>query len=240
MKRKQSVYLTIKEDLKSKIETGFYKTNEMIPTEQEFSNFYNASRTTIRKATDLLVFEGLLVRRPGLGTFVTSNAIISKSINHYGFSQEMILQEKKVKTIVSKFTIEEANNKISEILGISPGEMIYYFERIRLADDEVLQFERTYMSIQKYPDINISYLEKSKYFYIEKIKKQTVDFCIHTVNPINCPKDIAEILNIQKDIPILKIDNITYLTDGTIMDYTIQFNNPNKYQMKYIRKKENL
>lgn len=240
MKRNKSVYLIIKEDLKTKIANQEYKTNEMIPTELELASFYNVSRTTIRKATDLLVFEGLLVRKPGSGTFIKSNAIISKSTNHYGFTQEMLLQKKKVKTVVSKFTIEEVSAKVAEIIGISVGQMVYYFERIRYVEKDALQFERTYMSVQKYPDINISYLEKGKYSYVEKIKKQTVDFCIHTISPISCPKEISEIFKIDEKSPILKIDNITYLTDGSVMDYTIQFNNPSKYQMKYIRRKEKL
>ena len=238
MRKDKSQYLKIKNDLKKKIDAGVFKKNTTIPTELELSTIYGVSRTTIRKATELLVFEGLLSRRAGIGTFVTPKAILSKSVKHYGFKQEMILQKYEVKTVVSNFSAEAASDEIAEILGIVPGEMVYYFERTRLANNVPLQFEKTYMSIQKYPDINIAYLENSKYNYVENIKKQKIDFCVHTINPILSTKELSRVFNIKENTPILQIYNITYLNDGSVMDYTIQYNNPEKYQMKYIRKKE--
>ena len=47
-----------------------YLEKKQIPSERELCEIYNVSRTTIRKAIDELVKEGLLIKRPGKGNFV--------------------------------------------------------------------------------------------------------------------------------------------------------------------------
>ena len=69
----------------------------------------------------------------------------------------------------------------------------------------------------------------------KRLRNKKLIFVVHTINPILAPPEIAMIFQISVKEPILKINNVTYLTDGSVMDYTVQYNNPEKYQMKYIR-----
>ena len=72
------MYKLIADDLRSQIASGTLQTGDQLPTESqlqadyasrdEFSN--KVSRNTIRDAISILVAEGLLEKRPGLGTFV--------------------------------------------------------------------------------------------------------------------------------------------------------------------------
>lgn len=58
-------YKQIENDLLQKINLGYYKKDDLIPTELELSNTYHVSRVTVRKATDNLVAKGLLTRVAG-------------------------------------------------------------------------------------------------------------------------------------------------------------------------------
>src|ERR1017187_4451955 len=61
----------IAEDLRQKIESGDLGSDgRPLPSELELSVEYDASRNTIRDAVKWLVTRGLLVTRPGQGTFV--------------------------------------------------------------------------------------------------------------------------------------------------------------------------
>jgi ABC-type glycerol-3-phosphate transport system substrate-binding protein len=64
------IYHQLKLAIKKKIETGEFKPGERIPTEQELCDLCGISRTPVRQALKELVYEGLLIRRRGLGTFV--------------------------------------------------------------------------------------------------------------------------------------------------------------------------
>ncbi|MGD1823596.1 MAG: GntR family transcriptional regulator [Pleomorphochaeta sp.] len=65
------MYKKIFLDIKSEIEQGKYLLDEMLPSERIYVNKYNADRTTIRKAFDLLVEQGYIEKKPGKGSFVT-------------------------------------------------------------------------------------------------------------------------------------------------------------------------
>src|SRR5690606_24016866 len=63
-------YYQLKDILLQKIENGEWLPAQAIPSERELETLYNVSRTTIRKALDILVSKGYLYREHGRGTFV--------------------------------------------------------------------------------------------------------------------------------------------------------------------------
>ena len=63
-------YVEISNDIRKKIIDGNYLPNERLPFEKEICEKYNSSKMTVKKALDILVSEGLLVKRRGSGTFV--------------------------------------------------------------------------------------------------------------------------------------------------------------------------
>ena len=66
---------------KEKIENGYYKPGDLIPPEPEIEKMFSVSRTTVRKAVDLLSREGFLKAQQGKGTVVTDNKTM-QSLNH--------------------------------------------------------------------------------------------------------------------------------------------------------------
>lgn len=67
---KEYLYEKIYSDLIKKIELGFYKKGDKIPTEQELTKEYNVSRMTVKCAIKMLVDEGYIERQSGVGSFV--------------------------------------------------------------------------------------------------------------------------------------------------------------------------
>lgn len=64
------LHYQLKQHLLEKIESGEWKPNDLIPSEQEMQNSFGLSRITVRQALSDLVYEGLLIRERGRGTFV--------------------------------------------------------------------------------------------------------------------------------------------------------------------------
>jgi ABC-type glycerol-3-phosphate transport system substrate-binding protein len=65
------LYYQLKQMIKRKIENGEFKPGDRLPTEQELCEMFSISRTPVRQALTELTYEGILYRRPGLGTFVS-------------------------------------------------------------------------------------------------------------------------------------------------------------------------
>ena len=226
-------YKQIENDLLQKINLGYYKKDDLIPTEFELSNTYGVSRVTVRKATDNLVARGLLKRVAGVGTFVCHSSVTLNPSTIQGFSETMTNQGISVRTEVPTFTLMSAPANISSILRIEAGEPIYFIERIRYAGDAVFQFETTYMSSRLYPDISIQVLKNSKSKYFEQEKGLKIAYSNHTVTPLHPSKRIAKLFDISLDTPILQVANTTWLTNGQIMDYTVLTLNSPIYQLTY-------
>ena len=75
--------------LRELIESDEYKSGKMLPKEVELADQLKISRNTLRQAINQLVFEGLLIRKKGVGTKVARKGITGGVKNWHSFSQEM-------------------------------------------------------------------------------------------------------------------------------------------------------
>ena len=69
------IYHQLKSLIRDRIETGMWRPGDRIPTEHELCDMYNISRAPVRQALTELAQEGLVTRRPGLGTFIHADAL---------------------------------------------------------------------------------------------------------------------------------------------------------------------
>jgi GntR family transcriptional regulator len=60
------------DDLRARLESGEWRTNERLPSENDLAGHYGVSRATVRTALRALDGRGLTVTRRGLGTFATA------------------------------------------------------------------------------------------------------------------------------------------------------------------------
>jgi len=67
-------YKQIADDLREQITTGILLPGSQLPTEPKMAAAYSASRSTVRLAVGLLIQQGLVETRQGIGTYVTEPA----------------------------------------------------------------------------------------------------------------------------------------------------------------------
>src|SRR5712671_5134367 len=68
--RKTTRYRDIAAELQKAIRLGKYPVGDLLPTETELMARYKASRQTVREALRIIIEQGLIVRRAGLGSVV--------------------------------------------------------------------------------------------------------------------------------------------------------------------------
>jgi GntR family transcriptional regulator len=66
------LYHQLEQDLRARIKGQEFKIGEALPTEERICAEYGVSRITVRRALETLIAEGLINKRRGVGTFVTS------------------------------------------------------------------------------------------------------------------------------------------------------------------------
>lgn len=68
----EPVYVMIANDLKKKMIAGDLKPGDLLPSENELTTKFSASRETVRKSLKQVENEGYIYSRPGKGYFVTT------------------------------------------------------------------------------------------------------------------------------------------------------------------------
>jgi GntR family transcriptional regulator len=65
-------YRVVSAAIRERIEAGEWLPGEQLPTVRELAETYSVSVTTVRKALDLLLADGLITVTPGWGVFRAS------------------------------------------------------------------------------------------------------------------------------------------------------------------------
>ncbi|BBA50235.1 GntR family transcriptional regulator [uncultured Fusobacterium sp.] len=235
--KKVSKYQLVESYIVEGIQSNHYKVNDILPTEAELSEKFNCSRVTVRQALSNLAYKGIIYRIQGKGSFVSKENTLKRSPLLKSFTEDILDMGKKPWSIVETFHITKVGEHIGRIMGLKPNEKIYYIERIRFADNDPILFEKTYMEISKHPEMSVKILEGSKYEYAKK-QGMEISISYQNITPVFPPENIAEKLKISSKTPILKLSNVTYLSNGELFDYNELYMNTELYQLNIVKKVE--
>ncbi|WBW97400.1 GntR family transcriptional regulator [Oceanirhabdus sp. W0125-5] len=141
------LYIQVKDEILSKIHDEVWKVEEKIPTEKELMKNYKVGRATIREAISMLVNEGYLEKRQGIGTFVCRRdphlgfepfISLALSLNIRGLKHNnKIIQNDKIKLSFE----EQIDMKWHE-------DQAYYIERERFVEDKLIGIEKFYFDCE--------------------------------------------------------------------------------------------
>jgi GntR family transcriptional regulator len=136
------------------------------PSERVLVHRFGVARMTVRQAMDALVSEGLLDRIPGKGTFVARPPRASSGIT--SFSEEMsrrgLLPESQ--TVLARR--EQAGPGVARALGISEGDAVIHWKRLRRADGIPMCLEDAYLNEVLLPGFLQSGMPTSLYESLEQ------------------------------------------------------------------------
>jgi ABC-type glycerol-3-phosphate transport system substrate-binding protein len=68
------IYYQLKNIIRVKIEKSILRPGDQLPTEHELCERYGISRSPVRQALNELAYEGIVTRRPAIGTFVADTS----------------------------------------------------------------------------------------------------------------------------------------------------------------------
>lgn len=232
------LYSQLMDILINEIENGM-KENEKMLSEREICEKYDVSRTTVRQALLELEREGYIYKKHGKGTFVASKKYNQNLQGFYSFTEEMKKLGKKPSSKVIKFEIFTVNNEIAKKMKLEKEDLVYKFTRLRLADDEPMMIETTYVPYNLFPGITKDDLNRNALYDIFRDRFNTVvDYAEEIFLPVLTNEEEAERLHIAVGSPSLKISRFAYNSNNQVIEYTISKARGDKfkYNIKLLRK----
>ena len=138
----EHLYEIVKNDLRAKILKNEFPPDSRIPSEVELIEQYQVSRITIRHAINELVEDGLLVKRPGKGTFVAQQKHSRHVIGINSFTEDCRRSGLNARTEVLHLGYGRASGRISRELHVPAGSSVINLDRLRYIDDEPVILEK--------------------------------------------------------------------------------------------------
>lgn len=131
----QSRYGWLAGTLRSRILQGEWAPGDAIPPEAALAKACGVALGTMRQALSLLVSEGLLERRHGKGTFVTSGLGGASMMRFFRFRTSGELQATPRSRILSR-QVRLASEDEAEGLALPPGSSVLALERLRSVGEQ--------------------------------------------------------------------------------------------------------
>lgn len=206
-------YLQLSEWLRGMIVKGRYAVGERLPSEMELSQMWKVNRNTVRQAILQLVNEGLVIKKNGVGTFVTSRnddrlKYSLKNITSltYEFSKRSI----KTRTLTISKKVISTTTDIAEKLMLGSDNRAIQIKRVRLGNDIPLVIERSYLSYREYKKVLAMEIPDSLYKLLVEKFSVTLERSVQTLRAIVLSDDDAKLLDVESGFPTMFQESIIY------------------------------
>ena len=220
------IYIQLEESIKEKIKNKEYLPGQALPTERELTELYGVSRMTIRQAIGELVQEGILTRKKGKGTFVCEQKVNQKDMMSF---TEMIKQSGRVlETKVVEFEIIDTPEDIQDIFIL---DKLYKITRKRIVDNECIALETVYIPVDYCGHVNKEMLEGSLYKVLEGFG-YIITNSNSSIIAVNVNDEIRNLLECQKDEPILKVISKTFTSADKLLFLEEAFYKSDKFTLQ--------
>lgn len=236
------LYIQVMDAVQEYIDGGDAEPGEQLPGEPEMCRLFDVSRTVIRQALRELEHEGLIVREKGKGTFVAEPKIRESLFQELtGFYQDMAAKGHPPVSDVLKQEIIAAPRKIAGFLQLRVGAPVIQIDRVRYVEEEPIVFVTTYLPYDLCPRLlKADLTHASLYAFLEEEYDMVIARGHRILEAVPANEREAELLETEKGSPLILIDSISYLSDGTPIEYyhALHRGDRSRFEVELIRLRE--
>lgn len=196
------LHIQAEELLRTIIKDPQYVGGKFLPNEVDLAKQLAISRTTLRQALNKLVYEGLLIRKKGIGTKVVGALVSSKSNNWLSFSQEMQARGIPIKNFELHISWVNPDEQIANFFEIGTDKKILKLERLR----GKIEYPFVYFISYFHPRVGLTGDEdfnRPLYEILEKDHSTIANLSKEEISAKAADKFISTKLEIEHNSPIL-------------------------------------
>ncbi|KRL63821.1 GntR family transcriptional regulator [Lactobacillus psittaci] len=213
------VYRAVMRDIKQNIIAEKYE-NMKLPDERSLASHYQVSRSSMKRALELLAQQGIIFKKRGSGTFINPLYLKNQALFRYegsnlGLTDSFKVPGKEQKIKLLDFQVVKASPELAQDLFLKENDFVYQFKRLRLIEAQPFLIETGYVPIKIVPELTPDILKDSLFNYLEDTQNKIVSrsFLNIEVEPSN--KVDQEILQLKPVEPVGVMEGIFFLDDGT-------------------------
>jgi DNA-binding GntR family transcriptional regulator len=219
MRRSRPLYQQVRERLLDRISSGELKVGDRLEPEVELAVAYNVSRATMRNAIRDLVQEGLLTRRPGVGTMIIRSAPEMSSSNLDPLLEGLAAGHEDAQLLVLDSQVIQPTEAIAGQLRLEADEKVLHVFRICKIDSVTAAVSHTYLPAR----LGISAAEARVapfYDLLERTYRNPISYGHDSVGTAGAAGETAKLLGVRAGTPVLTINRVSFDGSGIPLEYT--------------------
>jgi GntR family transcriptional regulator len=196
------LHAQIEQVLRRLIRRPEYRNGKILPGEVEMATQMRVSRNTLRAAMARLESEGLLERRPRIGTRVAMGRPHTSLAHWHSFSREMQQQGVEVVNFELSLRCEPAPEEVTAALSVTPGEKLWRLRRVRGWDGRPAVLAISWL----HPSLAIAGDEdfhRPLYEVLSEVAGVTPAISREDISAVAADEDLARALAVRVGHPIL-------------------------------------
>ena len=231
-KQKSSRYRDIATRLQKEIRLSKYPIGDLLPTETELMAHHSASRQTVREALRILMDQGLIVRRAGLGSVIIATeppVLFTHSVK--SLTEWLRYSNETYRQVVRSGEIV-ADRKLAALLKCEPGKHWFLIEAIRRVDQFAaplgwteIYVLRKFAGVVKRSDHGRTPVHEQ----IAKMFGQTTEYAQMEIFARKMPAALAKALQVKAGSPALTVVRRYYGLKEELFEVTVTTHPEGRY-----------
>ena len=215
----QPLYQKVEEYIKNQMNTGEIKPGDLILSEPRLSKQLDVSIGTVKKALDNLVWQGLLYRHQGKGTFVSRIDFNNSLFRFFSYADEKG-QDVRIRKFTTQRWIGKGPADICQALNVAAATKLLFLERIGHINHHPAFIENSWWVASMVPDLEKEETHIPDLFYALIVDHYKIPIvrAEETLTAEACDADTAEKLNVEINSPIVVLKRSTYTVGDKIVE----------------------
>ncbi|MEI6721565.1 MAG: GntR family transcriptional regulator [Betaproteobacteria bacterium] len=227
-----AMHRQLAQHLRDAIQAGTYKQGDRIPTEPELTARFQVSRITARQAVMQLVREGLVARRQGKGTFVTALPVQHDLVALRGLFEELVARGVKPKIQLLEFGRAMPPPHVAEHLH-SGEQALVCWKRLYLRNNEPFAVALVYLA-PIVPKVTRKLVVKhTSYHILGKVMGLKIHHANISIRAQASTAEMRKLLHMPPATPVIALERVSYLADGTPVEYTLYCAHADAYEYAF-------
>lgn len=202
-------YVEIKNYVQDAVGRGDFHPGDRVESESELMKRFGVSRMTAHRALRELQDEGVLVRLPGVGSFVADPTAKSHIIEIRNIADEIRARGHQHSALVIKNALENASRRSAPLLGVAPGTPIFHSIIVHHEAGLPIQLEERFVLgevAQGYDELDFTKTTPNE-FLMRVAPLERVDHVVRAVMPT---QNVQDLLAIDASEPCLLLIRQTW------------------------------
>ena len=202
-------YAAIKKYVHESVVRGDFRPGDRVESESELMKKFRVSRMTAHRALRELQDEGVVVRLPGVGSFVADPSAKSHIIEIRNIADEIRSRGHQHSALVIKNSVESANRKSAPLLGVAIGTRIFHSLIVHHEAGVPIQLEERFVlgdAAIGYDKADFTQITPNE-FLMRVAPLERVDHIVRAVMPT---KEVQDLLAVKEAEPCLLLIRQTW------------------------------